>query len=37
MVQGSEAAFLKMVVIVARVRRRLVLTVFLTMVVSAGL
>jgi len=37
MVHGSEAAFLKIVVIVARVRRRLVLTVFFTMLVSAGL
>jgi uncharacterized protein involved in exopolysaccharide biosynthesis len=37
MVQGSETAFLKIVVIVARARRRLALTVFFTMLVSAGL
>lgn len=37
MVQGSEAAFLKIVVTVVRVRRTLVLTVFLAMLVSAGL
>jgi tyrosine-protein kinase Etk/Wzc len=36
-VQGSEATFLKMVVVVARWRRRLALTVFCTMLVSAGL
>jgi tyrosine-protein kinase Etk/Wzc len=36
-VQGSEAGFLKIVVVVARWRRALALTVFWTMVVSAGL
>jgi tyrosine-protein kinase Etk/Wzc len=35
--QGAEAGFLKMVVVVARSRRTLALTVFCTMVVSAGL
>ena len=35
--QGSEAGFLKIVVVVARWRRALALTVFWTMVVSAGL
>jgi tyrosine-protein kinase Etk/Wzc len=36
-VNGSEATFLKMVVVVARSRRTLALTVFWTMLVSAGL
>jgi tyrosine-protein kinase Etk/Wzc len=35
--QGAEAGFLKMVVVVARSRRTLALTVFCTMVMSAGL
>jgi tyrosine-protein kinase Etk/Wzc len=36
-VPGSEAAFLKIIVVVARARRKLALTVFFTMLVSAGL
>ena len=36
-VQAAEAGFLKIVVVIARSRRALALTVFLTMVVSAGL
>jgi tyrosine-protein kinase Etk/Wzc len=36
-VQAAEAGFLKMVVVIARSRRALALTVFWTMVVSAGL
>jgi tyrosine-protein kinase Etk/Wzc len=36
-VNGSEAAFLKMVVVVARSRRTIALAVFWTMLVSAGL
>ena len=35
--QAAEAGFLKIVVVIARSRRALALTVFLTMVVSAGL
>ena len=35
--QGAEAGFLKMVVVVARSRRTLAITVFCTMVISAGL
>ncbi len=35
--QGTEAGFLKIVVVVARSRRALALTVFWTMLVSAGL
>jgi tyrosine-protein kinase Etk/Wzc len=36
-VRGSEASFLKMVVIIARSRRTIALAVFCTMLVSAGL
>ena len=36
-VQAAEAGFLKIVVVIARSRRALALTVFWTMVVSAGL